>query len=305
MAKTTKVSKETESTVNDDEALTPEEIAAMQERDAEEVSIPQLPFLGINKSPVDKDGNDIPVQTLELDGKYSKTATFRPIAFYNRLLDMRQDAKTKKWKLYNETIYFGNREEPIDTAGGVACGRLLGRATAGMNPEQLKANKAKANFYGYAFGIVQLTDAKTGKPLEDSPATLVSWRLPAGKAMQISNVLNEVKALNRKIQTVELDIKVVPNKNDRTNANPDLEITFNPSKELPVSDKAYAKGNLQITEFVKATNSDIRKQHFKALQAKGVSIANNASVAATARKLGVKSVEEVEIDEDLDDQIPF
>lgn len=281
--------------IEEDIELTDEEKALLEKYSNEGSTLPQMPHLVINTSTVDNDGNEIPIQTFNISGTniYKKKIKIRPIKFVSRLLDMRQDAKGS-WKTVNETIYFSMNEEPIDSAGGVGCGRLLGKSTHNFTEEQKKANKAKAQFYGYLFGVATI---------EGHAPTLVSFRVPAGKAVGISNALNTAKKGNRKLSEIELTLALVPNKKDKKNIHPDIDITFNPDEILKV-DRLYINSIKTVDEYIRITNERVRQSHIMvAKQRQDGTVVSRVTSKVTAKKV-------IEEDEDLaedigDDEIPF
>lgn len=241
----------------------------------------KMPSLAINIATEDDAGNDIPAKTFTLigSGEYSKSVKFRPLAYYSRLLAMKQDGTT--WKTTNETIFFKGGEQPIDSRGGIGCGRLLGKSIPeSWTEEQKKANKAKAAFYGFLFGLVYF---------EGKEPVLCNFRLPATKSYAVSTVLNELRAKHGDFTRYMLELKLASNPRDRSSPHPVIEIVPDVSKELPLS--GLLEPLKAIKAYVDSNNSRIRENHQKA-------------------KLARKSLDEdVEIDSKLasfgDDEIPF
>ena len=132
---------------------------------------------------------------------------------------------------------------------------------------------------------------------------VVSFRLPAGKAMKVGNALQQVRKAVKKIYQVELTLKLVPNK-DKKNINPDIEVEFNPDVVLSTRDKVFAKATLEIQNFINKNNEAVRQSHFNAAKQKQ----DNTTASKVVNKILNKQVEqedeEVE-DNDLDDEIPF
>lgn len=265
--------------------------ALLAKEDAESNNLQRLPALLINTSPTDEDDNEIPLQTFTILGEkglYSKTIKFQPIKFVNKLMDMRQDATTKRWKCANESIFFIRAQEPIDAAGGVGCGRLLGRATSNMNEEQKKINKGKAQFYGFLFGLVTFPDQEP---------RLVSFRMGASKAVTIGNVLQDVEKQGLKPREVYLDLKLVTNKKDRKSIHPDIDVSFSPLEKAPTNNAVFLKAVKEVTTFVDGSNKQVYDSHVSAIKRKTSNI--------TSAKLVQQLVDNSEEDEELNDSIPF
>lgn len=238
-----------------------------------------LPNLAINIASEDADGNEIPVKTFTIHGTklYSKTVRFRPFAFYNKLIAMKQDDK-KNWKAENETILY-TREQPIDARGGVGCGRLMGRSIPDTwTEDQKRANKAKAQFYGFLYGTVEFPGEKP---------VLVNFRIPAGKAVQMSNALRELdKPEHGGFQKYVLNLTLSTNPKDKSSPHPVLTIEPDMTTKLPIS--GTGEYMAKIKEVIESHNNRVRTSHANA-------------------KLARKTLnEDIEITDDvLDDTIPF
>lgn len=186
----------------------------------------KIPFLIVNIASEDDEGNEIPVKTFHLTGtnNYSKSISFRPLGFFNKLIAMKQEGN--KWKVTNETVFY-NKEQPIDARGGIACGRLLGKAIPeSWSEEQRRANKTKANYYGFLFGLVEFPGQEP---------VLVNFRLPGGKAMQVSQALNEMDKQGR-YQFYNMTMKLSTNPKDKSSPHPVLEISPDLNEKLTVSE---------------------------------------------------------------------
>lgn len=240
----------------------------------------KLPYMAINIASEDSDGKEIPVKTFTIvgTGKYSKTVKFRPLGMYNKLIAMKQDGT--QWKVTNETIMF-RKEQAIDARGGVGCGRLLGKAIPeSWGDAEKKANRAKAQYYGFLFGYVEFPD---------SEPVLCNFRVPSGKAALIGNALAEYGKLKRKYHEHYLDLKLSTNAKDRSSPHPTLEVSIDTSKVL-TSNAQLEKDAKLVLEFVSEHNARIRESHMNAKLARNEIKSDSALIAA--------------IDED-EDTIPF
>lgn len=252
-------------------------LRTLKGKSASEAANITMPYLIINIASEDDEGNEIPVKTFNLsDTKlYSKTVRFRPLAYRNKLITMKQQGND--WKTLNETIFYTGREQPIDARGGIACGRLLGKAVPeDWTEEKRKVNKAKATFYGFVFGLVEFPGEKP---------VLCNLRVPGGKAMQFSNVLNDLDNNHEGFERYYLNLKLASNPKDKSSPYPILEIEPDMSTVLPISGiKTYLNS---ISEFIEAHNKRIRDSH------------TNVRLARQETK------NDADLLEDLDDEIPF
>lgn len=238
----------------------------------------KIPFLAMNIASENEDGVEIPVKTFNIVGtdSYSKTVRFRPISYVNKLIAMKQEGTA--WKTTNETIFYGVGEQPLDARGGIACGRLLGKAIPeNYTEEQKKANKAKANYYGFLFGLVEFPGQQ---------AALCSFRVPAGKAVQVANVLQDLNKHHGKHRQYMLNMKLSTNSKDKSSPHPVLEIEPDLSTKLP--DTGLKEAATVINDFINQHNTRIRTSHQNAKLARGSAIADT------------KLVSEI-----MDDEIPF
>lgn len=253
------------------EKMTKEETDLLDELNGKSANAgPSMPYLSINIASEDKDGKEIPVKTFHLSDTdlYSKTVKFRPFAFYNKLIAMKQDEK-KAWKTINETIMYRMLEQPIDARGGVACGRLMGKAIpTTWTEEQLRANKAKANYYGFLFGTVQFPG---------SEPVLCNFRVPGGKAVQVNNVLKDLDTNHGGFQQYAVNMTLKSNSKDKASPHPIIDIEPDVGTVLPRS------GNLKdltaIKGYVDAHNKRIRDSHKSVVMARAGEVADTETVA--------------------------
>lgn len=260
---------------------TTEELALLDELSGGKAdSGAKLPYLAVNIASEDGEGKEIPVKTFNLVGtdSFSKTIKFRPLAFYNKLIAMTKDGT--KWKTTNETIFY-QKEQPVDARGGLACGRLLGRSVPeSWTEEQKRANKQKANYYGFLFGYVEFPNKEP---------VLCNFRLPAGKAMQISQVLNDLERNHGgKFQVYRIDMKLITNPKDKSSPHPVLEISPDLTQVLSIS--GTGGDLLQIKEYVTQHNARIKSSF------------QNAQLARNSLKSDFEVTAAVEDD---DNSIPF
>jgi hypothetical protein len=241
---------------------------------------PQIPYLVINIDSEDAEGNTVPARTFNIKGtaEYSKEVTIRPVRFVQKLIAMKQDGKT--WKTTNETVFYSFPEQPLDARGGISCGRLMGKAIPdSWSEEQRRANKAKANFYGFLFGLVEFP----GKAPE-----LVNFRVPAGKAKQLADAMQALAA-HGKPQWYKLKLTLKKDDKNKSSPHPVLDISLDISQKLPT--EGLTPHLLATNEYVKSHNDRILTQHKNAVTARRSLVDDTALVQA--------------IEVDGSDEIPF
>lgn len=243
-----------------------------------------MPYLSMNIASEDDDGNEIPVKTFHLSGTklYSKTVRFRPYLYKNKLIAMKQDGKN--WKTTNETLFYSGKEQPLDARGGIACGRLLGKAIPeSWGEEQKKINKAKATYYGFLFGTVEFPGQEP---------VVCNLRVPAAKAFQVSNVMNDLDKAHGGYQKYMLNLKLISNPKDKSSPHPVLEIE--PDLSTVLTSSGTGDNVNKIREFIESHNKRIRDSH------------KTTKLARQGHESDSALVDDVmEDDNDLNDTIPF
>lgn len=240
-----------------------------------------IKYLVVNTDEVDNNGNEIPAKTFHINGTdlYSKTIKFRPLDMYNRIIKTVQN-KDKKWEVVNETIYY-KREQPIDKAGGIACGRIInGPLLKQMTDSEKELNRKKATFYGYLFGFVEF-------PGEEP--VLVEWRLPGGKAWQVGDALKVLSDAG-KMNNFSIDLTLKPVKGS---VHPELEVLPDVTNRYTLDEKAI-EGAGHVLDHVSKRNAWISEQHRAALMQKSGKAQDKALLASLDAS-----------DEEDEDEIPF
>ena len=115
-----------------------------------------IPRLGINRSPEDDDGNQLPVGHLFTydstvgQNVFGKPVTFRP--FISAMQYMHYDPEKSEY--VNRSIIFKNwKEEAIDILGGTKCGKIPFKERSSLTPEQL-AEQRTIRCYRLLYGIL-------------------------------------------------------------------------------------------------------------------------------------------------------
>ena len=121
-----------------------------------------IPRLGINRSPEDDDGNQLPVGNLFTfdstvgQNVYGKPVTFRP--FISAMQYMHYDPDKSEY--VNRSIIFKNwKEEAVDILGGTKCGKVPFKDRESLTPEQL-AEQRTIRCYRLLYGLLSLKGVK-------------------------------------------------------------------------------------------------------------------------------------------------
>jgi hypothetical protein len=121
-----------------------------------------IPRLGINRSPEDDDGNQLPVGSLFTfdstvgQNVYGKPITFRP--FISAMQYMHYDPDKSEY--VNRSIIFKNwKEEAVDILGGTKCGKVPFKDRESLTPEQL-AEQRTIRCYRLLYGLLSFKGVK-------------------------------------------------------------------------------------------------------------------------------------------------
>ena len=154
-------------------------------------SVPSLPRLMINRNPEDDDGHRLPIgsfnvyHTVAGENIYGKPITFRP--FLSAMQYMEYNAEEGAY--LSRSIIFKNwKDEPIDTVGGVRCGKVPFKERASLNADQLAEQRSK-KCYRLVYGLVSFigkTATGTDHEVKDYP---VLWRVTGTQFNPVGNAL--------------------------------------------------------------------------------------------------------------------
>ena len=153
-----------------------------------------IPRLGINRSPEDDDGNQLPVGHLFTydssvgQNVFGKPVTFRP--FISAMQYMHYDPE--KGEYVNRSIIFKNwKEEAIDILGGVKCGKVPFRERPSLTPEQL-AEQRTIRCYRLLYGLLSFKGIKANGQeytIENLP---VLWRVSGTAFSPVGSALDQI-----------------------------------------------------------------------------------------------------------------
>ena len=154
-------------------------------------SVPSLPRLMINRNPEDDDGHRLPIgsfnvyHTVAGENIYGKPITFRP--FLSAMQYMEYNAEEGAY--LSRSIIFKNwKDEPIDTVGGVCCGKVPFKERASLTADQLAEQRSK-KCYRLVYGLVSFigkTATGTDHEVKDYP---VLWRVTGTQFNPVGNAL--------------------------------------------------------------------------------------------------------------------
>ena len=116
----------------------------------------------VNETVENDDGDTITrfyFTTDEENAPKSRSVEIRPLAIYNKLINMSQNEEGH-WNTEGESILFrdvfkkGGGHDPIaDSLGTNALGRKFGQELAKLSPAEQKKNKDSAKWYTFIFGL--------------------------------------------------------------------------------------------------------------------------------------------------------
>ncbi len=154
-------------------------------------SVPSLPRLMINRNPEDDDGHRLPIGSFNVyhtgagENIYGKPITFRP--FLSAMQYMEYNAEEGAY--LSRSIIFKNwKDEPIDTVGGVRCGKVPFKERANLTADQLAEQRSK-KCYRLVYGLVSFigkTAAGADHEVKDYP---VLWRVTGTQFNPVGNAL--------------------------------------------------------------------------------------------------------------------
>ena len=228
-----------------------------------------IPRLGINRSPEDDDGNQLPVghfYTYDSNvgqNVFGKPVTFRP--FISAMQYMHYDAV--KGEYINRSIIFKSwKEEAIDILGGTKCGKIPYKERSNLTPEQLEHQRT-IRCYKLVYGLLSFKDGKTaqGEPhaVENLP---VLYRVTGTAFTPVTSALDQLKkrkklmfnctfSLDTKRQKKGGNVFYVPEIG--VNADSNLQLSEDDMETLKVFQESI---DIENAEVIDAYNSAKSKQ---------------------------------------------
>jgi len=167
-----------------------------------------IPRLGINRSPEDDDGNQLPVGHLFTydssvgQNVFGKPVTFRP--FISAMQYMHYDPE--KGEYVNRSIIFKNwKEEAIDILGGTRCGKVPFKERASLTPEQL-AEQRTIRCYRLLYGILSFKGKKANGEDHEVANLPVLWRVTGTAFAPVGSALDQVNKRKKLMFTTTFSI---------------------------------------------------------------------------------------------------
>ena len=168
----------------------------------------RIPRLGINRSPEDDDGNQLPVGHLFTydssvgQNVFGKPVTFRP--FISAMQYMHYDPEKSEY--VNRSIIFKNwKEEAIDILGGTKCGKIPFKERSSLTPEQL-AEQRTIRCYRLLYGLLSFK----GKKANGEDHTLVNfpvlWRVTGTAFSPVGSALDQINKRKKLMFTTTFSI---------------------------------------------------------------------------------------------------
>ena len=222
-----------------------------------------IPRLGINRSPEDDDGNQLPVGHLFTydssvgQNVFGKPVTFRP--FISAMQYMHYDPE--KGEYVNRSIIFKNwKEEAIDILGGTRCGKVPFKERASLTPEQL-AEQRTIRCYRLLYGILSFKGKKANGEDHEVANLPVLWRVTGTAFAPVGSALDQVNKRKKLMFTTTFSIDSKRQKKGgnvfyipeiSVNADANLQMSKEDMETLTVFQDIINTENAEVVELYKA-----------------------------------------------------
>ena len=168
----------------------------------------KIPRLGINRSPEDDDGNQLPVGHLFTydssvgQNVYGKPVTFRP--FISAMQYMHYNPEKSEY--VNRSIIFKNwKEEAIDILGGTKCGKIPFKERSSLTPEQL-AEQRTIRCYRLLYGLLSFKGKKANSEDHEVANLPVLWRVTGTAFSPVGSALDQINKRKKLMFTTTFSI---------------------------------------------------------------------------------------------------
>jgi hypothetical protein len=269
--------------------VTQEELDAFYNQNKKKVS--GIPRLKINSRAEDslgnvivgKDGKPLGAGTFCIDGAevYQKEIKFVPLMAYNQYTKLNSE-----FKLESASIYFDSWDaEPLDSTGGVRCGRPASKLLKNMDEATQKEWKKNVPLTLHMFGLAFFD----GGPEEGIP---VNFRVSGGKYAAASKAIQSVDRMNTHYFKLSL-------KRDSNGGTVFFNLIMEATGERVTPTPFMISANNNFKTYITESNNKIIEQHKAA--------AANRLTNAAATDFMANIVSDVEYTDTgyLDDEIPF
>ena len=222
-----------------------------------------IPRLGINRSPEDDDGNQLPVGHLFTydssvgQNVFGKPVTFRP--FISAMQYMHYDPE--KGEYVNRSIIFKNwKEEAIDILGGTRCGKVPFKERTSLTPEQL-AEQRTIRCYRLLYGILSFKGKKANGEDHEVANLPVLWRVTGTAFAPVGSALDQVNKRKKLMFTTTFSIDSKRQKKGgnvyytpeiSVNADANLQMSKEDMETLTVFQDIINTENTEIVDLYKA-----------------------------------------------------
>ncbi len=222
-----------------------------------------IPRLGINRSPEDDDGNQLPVGHLYTydasvgQNVFGKPITFRP--FISAMQYMHYDPE--KGEYVNRSIIFKNwKEEAIDILGGTRCGKIPFKERSSLTPEQL-AEQRTIRCYRLLYGILSFKGKKANGEDHTVSNLPVLWRVTGTAFAPVGSALDQVTKRKKLMYTTTFSIDSKRQKKGgnvfyipeiSVNADANLQMSKEDMETLTVFQDIINTENAEVVDLYKA-----------------------------------------------------
>ena len=223
----------------------------------------RIPRLGINRSPEDDDGNQLPVGHLFTydasvgQNVFGKPITFRP--FLSAMQYMHYDPE--KGEYVNRSIIFKNwKEEAIDILGGTRCGKVPFKERTSLTPEQL-AEQRTIRCYRLLYGILSFKGKKANGEDHEVANLPVLWRVTGTAFAPVGSALDQVNKRKKLMFTTTFSVDSKRQKKGgnvyytpeiSVNADANLQMSKEDMETLTVFQDTINTENAEVVDLYKA-----------------------------------------------------
>ena len=222
-----------------------------------------IPRLGINRSPEDDDGNQLPVGHLFTydssvgQNVFGKPVTFRP--FISAMQYMHYDPE--KGEYVNRSIIFKNwKEEAIDILGGTRCGKVPFKERSSLTPEQL-AEQRTIRCYRLLYGLLSFSGKKANGEDHEVANLPALWRVTGTAFAPVGSALDQVNKRKKLMFTTTFSIDSKRQKKGgnvyytpeiSVNADANLQMSKEDMETLTVFQDTINTENTEVVDLYKA-----------------------------------------------------
>ena len=226
-----------------------------------------IPRLGINRSPEDDDGNQLPVGHLFAydssvgQNVFGKPVTFRP--FISAMQYMHYDPEKSEY--VNRSIIFKNwKEEAIDILGGTKCGKIPFKERSSLTPELL-AEQRTIRCYRLLYGLLSFSGKKANGEDHTIANLPVLWRVTGTAFAPVGSALDQVNKRKKLMFTTTFSIDSKRQKKGgnvyytpeiSVNADANLKMSKEDVDTLSVFQDAINTENTEVVDLYKAAKKN-------------------------------------------------